>query len=39
MLSVIGKGAYGKVLLVRKKDSGKLYAIKVLKKSDLVRRN
>jgi serum/glucocorticoid-regulated kinase 2 len=39
MLSVIGKGAYGKVLLVKKKDSGQLYAIKVLKKSDLERRN
>ena len=39
MLSVIGKGAYGKVLLVQKKDSGKLYAIKVLKKSELQRRN
>ena len=39
MLSVIGKGSYGKVLLVRKKDSGQLYAIKVLKKSELHRRN
>lgn len=39
MLSVIGKGAYGKVLLVKKKDSGQLYAIKVLKKSELQRRN
>ncbi len=39
MLSVIGKGAYGKVLLVKKKDSGQLYALKVLKKSELERRN
>jgi serum/glucocorticoid-regulated kinase 2 len=39
MLSVIGKGSYGKVLLVRKKDSGQLYAIKVLKKSELHRKN
>ena len=42
MLSVIGKGAYGKVLLVRKKEpsgQGELYAMKVLKKSEILRRN
>ncbi len=39
MLSVIGKGSYGKVLLVRKKDDSRLYAIKVLKKTELQRRN
>ena len=39
MLSVIGKGSYGKVLLVKKADDGKLYAIKVLKKTELTRRN
>ncbi len=39
MLSVIGKGSYGKVLLVRKKDDGKLYAIKVLKKNEMQKRN
>jgi serum/glucocorticoid-regulated kinase 2 len=33
LLSVIGKGSYAKVILVRKKDNDKLYAIKVLKKS------
>ena len=32
LLSVIGKGSYAKVLLVRKKDSNKLYAMKALKK-------
>ncbi len=39
MLSVIGKGSYGKVLLVKKSDSGELYAMKVLKKGEIVRRN
>ena len=39
MLSVIGKGSYGKVLLVQKKDNGELYAMKVLKKSEILRRN
>jgi serine/threonine protein kinase len=39
MLSVIGKGSYGKVLLVKKVDSGELYALKVLKKSEIARRN
>ncbi len=39
MLSVIGKGSYGKVLLVKKKDTGELFAMKVLKKSEILRRN
>lgn len=39
MLSVIGKGSYGKVLLVKKNDSSQLYAMKVLKKSEILRRN
>jgi serum/glucocorticoid-regulated kinase 2 len=39
MLSVIGKGSYGKVLLVKMKDSGELFAMKVLKKSEILRRN
>ena len=33
MIKVIGRGSYGKVLLVKKKDTGKLYAMKVLKKT------
>lgn len=33
MIKVIGKGSYGKVLLVKKNDTGKLYAMKVLKKT------
>lgn len=32
LLTVIGKGSYAKVLLVRKKDDDKLYAMKALKK-------
>ena len=39
MLSVIGKGSYGKVLLVRKNDMNELYALKVLKKSEILKRN
>lgn len=31
----IGNGSYGKVALVAKKDSKKIYAMKILKKSDL----
>ena len=31
-LSVIGKGSYAKVLLVKKKDNQQLYAMKILKK-------
>jgi serum/glucocorticoid-regulated kinase 2 len=32
-LKLLGKGSYGKVLLVRKRDSQKLFAMKVLEKS------
>lgn len=32
MLSVIGKGSYAKVMLVRKKTNGNLYALKSMKK-------
>lgn len=39
MLSVIGKGSYAKVILVRKKDSGQLYAIKSMKKKYLEKKN
>ena len=35
MLKVIGRGAYGKVTLVRKKDTGAVYAMKALKKKHL----
>ena len=33
MMKLLGYGAYGKVFLARKKNNGKMYAIKVLDKS------
>lgn len=39
MISVLGKGSYGKVLLVSKKSNGKLYAMKILKKGEIIKRN
>lgn len=38
LLSVVGKGAFGKVLQVRKRDTGVIYAMKVLNKQHLVKR-
>merc|ERR1711934_1235299 len=35
-LKVIGKGAFGEVRLVQKVDTGHIYAMKVLRKSDMV---
>ena len=35
MLTVIGKGSYAKVTLVRKKDSGEVFAMKILKKEHI----
>ena len=32
LLSVIGKGGYAKVLLIRRIEDNKLYALKVIKK-------
>ncbi|RHY75987.1 hypothetical protein DYB34_013472, partial [Aphanomyces astaci] len=36
LLKVLGKGAFGKVMLVRRKSSGATYAMKVLKKQHVV---
>lgn len=42
LLKVLGKGSYGKVLLVKKAgeiDEGKVYAMKMLRKDHVIRRN
>jgi len=38
-LKVLGTGTYGKVMLVRHKESEKLYAMKVLKKALIREKN
>jgi serine/threonine protein kinase len=37
-LQVIGKGSYGKVMLVKKRDDGSIFAMKVLIKQNLIQR-
>ncbi len=39
LLSVIGKGTYAKVLLVRSKKDKQVYAMKVLKKKYIMEKN
>lgn len=39
LLKVLGKGGFGKVFLVRKKGGDEVFAMKVLKKEAVVRRN
>jgi serine/threonine protein kinase len=36
-IKVIGRGAFSRVILVRKKDTGRLYAMKIMRKDKLVR--
>lgn len=39
VIKLIGKGSFGKVLLVRKNDTGEIYAMKSLAKETLRKRN
>jgi len=39
LLRVIGRGTYGKVVQVRKKDTDALYAMKIMRKGEVMRRN
>jgi serine/threonine protein kinase len=39
IIKVVGKGSYGKVLLVRRVDDQRIYAMKVLKKKHMIKRN
>ncbi|PRP75317.1 protein kinase [Planoprotostelium fungivorum] len=38
LLTIIGKGSFGKVMQVRKKDDGKIFAMKVLRKEAVIAR-
>ncbi|KAL8566854.1 Serine/threonine-protein kinase 38-like [Nucella lapillus] len=38
-LKVIGKGAFGEVRLVQKKDTGHVYAMKILRKADMLEKD
>ncbi|KAI8911685.1 kinase-like domain-containing protein [Gorgonomyces haynaldii] len=39
LLKVIGKGSFGKVMQVRKKDTNRIYAMKIIKKAHIVERD
>ncbi|KAL7746485.1 hypothetical protein RI367_008135 [Sorochytrium milnesiophthora] len=38
-VKVIGKGAFGEVRLVQKRDNGRIYAMKTLRKSEMVKKD
>ncbi len=39
LIKVVGRGTFGKVFLVRKRDTNQVYAMKVLKKEQIASRN
>lgn len=39
LLAVLGKGSYAKVVLVKKTDTGETYAMKILKKEMITKKN
>ena len=39
LLAVVGKGSFGKVMQVRKKDTGEIYAMKAMRKEVILREN
>ncbi|KAI3650893.1 hypothetical protein MP228_004374 [Amoeboaphelidium protococcarum] len=39
LMKVIGKGSFGKVMQVRKKDTGRIYAMKIIRKASIVERS
>jgi serine/threonine kinase 38 len=39
LLTIVGRGAFGEVRIVREKSSGKLFAMKKLKKSATIEKN
>ena len=39
LMTVVGKGSFGKVLQVRKRDTSRIYALKTIRKAHIVNRN
>jgi len=39
IIKVIGRGSFGKVYLVQKRDTSELFAMKTLKKDQIIRKN